>query len=70
VYQFLQQAKVSPTKFSRMANKYNLDVKPININGNIVRGLHDHIWHLDQAEKAALVRTYRGKGLELVKDEE
>jgi hypothetical protein len=70
VYQFLQQSKVSPTKFSRMAGKYNLEIVPVRINNDLVRGLLSHQWHLDQAEKAALVRTYRGKGLELVKDEE
>ena len=50
VYQYLQNTSISASKFSRMAGKYGLTFQPVRINGELTRGLHQHIWHLAEEE--------------------
>lgn len=50
VYQYLQNVSMSTTKFSRMCQKYNLDMVPIRIDGVVTRGLHSLSWQLDELE--------------------
>ena len=53
-YQYLQNVNISATKFSRMMAKYNISVEPVRVDGELTRGIPNHVWHLDADQAEAL----------------
>jgi hypothetical protein len=51
-YQFLQNATISTTKFSRMCAKYGLDMRPVRIDNTTTRGIYGVRWLLSDDELA------------------
>jgi hypothetical protein len=51
-YQYLQANNISKTKFSRMCSKYNLGIKPVRVDGKLVRGVSNRKWILSDDEVA------------------
>jgi hypothetical protein len=52
-YQFLQNASISATKFTRMCSKHGFVMIPIRIEGKVARGISGIHWHLSKAELEA-----------------
>ena len=49
-YQFLQNTVISTTKFSRMCDKYSLQIKPVRVDNVVCRGLYGVKWQLSDEE--------------------
>lgn len=49
-YQFLQNVSISTTKFSRMVARYNIDIVPVRIEGQVTRGIYGQVWELSDEE--------------------
>jgi len=65
VYQYLQHVTISTSKFSRMVQRYNLDVKPIRVENQVVRGLYGHVWHLAEDELEMFAEALTDKVVQL-----
>jgi hypothetical protein len=50
-YQFLQNTTISATKFTRMCNKYGLEMKTVRIGANVTRGISGIRWLLADDER-------------------
>jgi len=49
-YQFLQNATISATKFTRMCNKHGFEMVPVRIDGSVTRGIRGTMWVLSDEE--------------------
>jgi hypothetical protein len=51
-YQFLQNATISATKFTKMCARYGFDMVPVRIEGQVTRGIRAVPWTLSEEERA------------------
>ena len=49
-YQFLQNATISATKFTKMCARYGFDMKPVRIDNTVTRGIYGVLWQLPEEE--------------------